>query len=155
MHTGGVLMDQSRASQCVLLIEDDPAAAGAIRQALAHSSTDIFDVKWVKSCREGVEQLTRLGQQGTDGIAAVLTELFLPDSSGIETFDRLFHTAPQIPILILSASKHENAAKLAVQRGAHEYLLKECLDVNSLPKAVGNMMQRAANIEALFEEKER
>jgi diguanylate cyclase (GGDEF)-like protein/PAS domain S-box-containing protein len=148
-------MAQDRATQNVLLIEDDPAAAVTIRQALTHLSEGTFHVEWVRSCSEAVEQLSLRGQQGADGIAAVLTDLFLPDSRGIETFDRLFHAIPQIPILILSASQDEELAKLAVQRGAQEYLLKECLDVESLPKTLSNMIQRAANVEALFEEKER
>lgn len=148
-------MAQGRATQNVLLIEEDPAAAVTIREALTHPSEGAFHVEWVQSCHEAVEHLSLRGQQGTDGIAAVLTNLFLPDSRGIETFDRLFLAIPQIPILILSTSYHEDLAKLAVQRGAQEYIFKECLDVNSLQKTLGNMIQRAANAEALFEEKER
>ena len=149
-------MAQDRANQNVLLIEDDPAAAATIREALTHPHKGRFRVEWLRSCREAVEQLTLRGRQGAaDGIAAVVTNLFLPDSRGIETFDRLFSATPQVPILILSALQHEDLAKLAVQRGAQEYLLKERLDGNSLLKTLGNMIQRAANVEALFEEKER
>jgi diguanylate cyclase (GGDEF)-like protein/PAS domain S-box-containing protein len=50
---------------------------------------------------------------------------------------------------------HENAAKLAVQRGAQDYLLEDHLDSYLLPKALRNMLERASNAEALFREKER
>jgi diguanylate cyclase (GGDEF)-like protein/PAS domain S-box-containing protein len=93
--------------------------------------------------------------QRKGAIDAVLVDLFLPDSRGIETFDRLFRAAPQVPILVLSTSPDEEIAKLAVQRGAQDYLLKARLDSYLLPKALGNMIERAANAEALFEEKER
>jgi diguanylate cyclase (GGDEF)-like protein/PAS domain S-box-containing protein len=93
--------------------------------------------------------------QAVESIGAVLLDLFLPDSAGMETFDRLFHVAPQIPILILTAVQDEDTAKLAVQRGAQEYLLSDRLDAYLLPKAVRSMIERAANMEALFEEKER
>ena len=93
--------------------------------------------------------------QAIEPIGAVLLDLFLPDSAGLETFDRLFHAAPQIPILILTAVQDEDTAKLAVQRGAQEYLLSDRLDAYLLPKAVRSMMERVANMEALFEEKER
>jgi DNA-binding response OmpR family regulator len=93
----------------------------AIRNALTQPGDGGFHVEWVRSCREAVEQLSLRGQQGGGGIAAVLANLFLPDSRGVETFDRLFHAMPQIPILILSASYDEDLAKLAVQRGAQEY----------------------------------
>jgi PAS domain-containing protein len=49
----------------------------------------------------------------------------------------------------------EDIAKMAVRRGAHEYLLQGSLDAYLLPKAVGSMIERAANTEALFGEKER
>ena len=48
-----------------------------------------------------------------------------------------------------------DVAKLAVQRGAQDYLLKARLDSYLLPKALGSMVERAANAEALFDEKER
>ncbi|HLF12016.1 MAG TPA: EAL domain-containing protein, partial [Gammaproteobacteria bacterium] len=82
-------------------------------------------------------------------------DLALPDSHGVETFDRLFLAAPHIPILVLCASADEDVAKLAVQRGAQDYLLKARLDGYLLSKALSSMVERAANAEALFEEKER
>jgi diguanylate cyclase (GGDEF)-like protein/PAS domain S-box-containing protein len=99
--------------------------------------------------------LAREGTKRTDRLAAVLVDLLLPDSNGIETFDRLFRAAPHIPILVLSALPDEDIAKLAVQRGAQDYLLKGRLDSYLLPKTLGCMVDRAANAEALFEEKER
>ena len=84
-----------------------------------------------------------------------MVDLFLPDCHGIETFDRLFHAAPQIPILVLSAAQDEEVAKLAVQHGAQDYLLKSHLDEYLLPKALDSMIERAAIAEALFNEKER
>jgi diguanylate cyclase (GGDEF)-like protein/PAS domain S-box-containing protein len=138
----------------ILLIQDDPVDAKAVRDALNVS----FQVEWVRCCSEGLERLARGGKQkkqGADGIGAVLVDLFLPDSHGIETFDRLFQTAPQIPILVLSAAQDEEVAKLAVQHGAQDYLLKTCIDGYLLPKALGSMVERAAIAEALFDEKER
>ena len=145
-------------SQNILLIQDDPSDAKAVREALINSSDGPFQVEWVRRCSEGLERLAREGKQErqrTDGIAAVLVDLFLPDSHGIETFDRLFRAAPQIPILVLSASQDEDIAKLAVEHGAQDYLLKARLDSYLLPKALRSMIERAANAEALFEEKER
>jgi len=139
-------------AQNILLIQDDPADARAVREALINSSDGPFKVEWVRRCSEGLERLAR---EGTDSITAMLVDLFLPDSHGIETFDRLFLAAPQIPILVLSASQDEDIAKLAVQHGAQDYLLQARLDSYLLPKALGSMVERAANAEALFNEKER
>jgi diguanylate cyclase (GGDEF)-like protein/PAS domain S-box-containing protein len=102
-----------------------------------------------------LERLARDAEQGEDRITAVLVDLFLADSHGVVTFDRLFRVAPQIPIVVLSGSQDEETAKLAVQRGAQDYLLKSNFDADVLPKVLTSILERAANIEALFEEKER
>jgi PAS domain-containing protein len=86
-----------------------------------------------------------------------LQNLLLIQNDGIDATavrDALVNS-PQIPILILSTVQDEDIAKVAVQRGAQEYLLKDRLDAYLLPKAVGRMIERAANTEVLFEEKER
>ena len=88
-------------------------------------------------------------------IAAVLVNLFLPDCDGIQTFDTLFLASPETPILVLSSLTREDSARLAVQRGAQDYLLDDDFDGYLLPKALRNMIERASNIEALFREKER
>jgi diguanylate cyclase (GGDEF)-like protein/PAS domain S-box-containing protein len=144
-------------SKTILLIQNDQRGASFVREALLHSSDGAFQVEWVRLCSEGARRLEedKLGGHGPDAIAAVLVDLFLPDSRGIETFDRLFRLAPQIPILVLSASQDEDVANLAVQRGAQDYLLKARLDGYLLPKTLRSMVERAANAEALFEEKER
>jgi DNA-binding NarL/FixJ family response regulator len=111
-------------------------------------------IEWVRSCAKGLERLDGNSPQ-RDDIVAIFVDLLLPDGKGIDTFDRLFAAAPDIPILILSALRDEETAKLAVQRGAQDYILKSRLDSYVVTKALRNMIERAANSEALFEEKER
>jgi diguanylate cyclase (GGDEF)-like protein/PAS domain S-box-containing protein len=88
-------------------------------------------------------------------IGAVVVDLFLPDSQGIETFDRLRGAALPVPILVLSRSQDEDIARFAVRCGAQDYLLKDRLDGDSLSKAVSNMLERSAQAEALLVESER
>ena len=150
--------DQYVVSKTILLIQEDRQGAKLAREALAAPSDGAFRVEWVRSCSEGLKRLTEKDNAGgrpAEAIDAVLVELFLPDSRGIETFDRLFGVSPQIPILVLSAPQHESVAKLAVERGAQDYLLKAHVDGYLLPKTLRSMFERAANAEALFEEKER
>src|ERR1700730_8335872 len=92
------LMTTSILCQKILLIENDPAVANAIRVALVTPSNGSFDVERVCQLSEGLERLSK------KGIAAVLLELDLPDSHGIETFDKLFAVAPDVPILILGGN---------------------------------------------------
>src|ERR1035438_2958261 len=134
-------------TQRVLLIQSDAAAAKTIVGALSHRSDQPFHVEWVRRCSEGLKRL--------DSMEAILLDLYLPDSQGIETFDRLFRAAPNIPILLLIDPQHEKTAKLAVQCGAQDYLFKDRLDAYLLPKTLGTMIERAAHSEASFDEQER
>jgi diguanylate cyclase (GGDEF)-like protein/PAS domain S-box-containing protein len=139
-------MNSSDKHECVLLIENDPADASAIREILAAGP---LDVEWVRQLSDG---LARLSQAG---IGAVMLNLFLPDSQGIATFDKLFVAAPHVPILILSDSEHEDIAMQSIQRGAQDYTLKRHLDRYSLPRALRNIIERKVLTEALYLEKER
>src|ERR1700724_2109117 len=96
----------------ILLIENDPVGADKIQAALAGTSSGSFDVEWVGELSEGLARLSK------GGIDAVLLELSLPDSHGIETFDKLFIAAPDVPILILGDNANEALAKHAIGRGA-------------------------------------
>ena len=132
----------------ILLIESDPAGADRICAALAETSSGSFDVDWVRQLSEGLARLSK------GGIDAVLLELSLPDSHGIETFDRLFAVAPDVPILILG-NGNEALAKEAVAHGAQDYLLAGHVDSYSLPRALRNAIERKAVEDALYLEKER
>src|ERR1700687_4085338 len=132
----------------ILLIQNDPAAADRIRAALAAAGSGSFDAEWVRHLSEGLERLSK------KGIDAVLLELSLPDNQGLETFDKLFAAAPDVPILILG-NGNEALAKEAVGRGAQDYLLAGPLDSYSLPRALRNAIERKVVEDALYVEKER
>jgi diguanylate cyclase (GGDEF)-like protein/PAS domain S-box-containing protein len=142
-----MLQEALRMSLRILLIQNDATAAVAILGALNHPGDEHFEVEWVRCCADGLERL--------DGAAAILVDLELPDSHGIDTFGRLFAAAPNIPILVLSDPQGEKTAKIAVKCGAQDYLFKACLDDHLLRKAIVSMIERAAYSDALFEEQER
>jgi diguanylate cyclase (GGDEF)-like protein/PAS domain S-box-containing protein len=138
--------------ETILLLQDTAWKAAIVRDLLAQSSEGPFAIEWLRSYAAGLE---RLKDQVKNAIAAVLVDLSIPDGQGLQTFDRIFQASPHIPILVLSNPEHEEVAKQAVQRGAQDYILDDRLDNHSLSKALRNMIERAANAEVLFVEKER
>jgi diguanylate cyclase (GGDEF)-like protein/PAS domain S-box-containing protein len=138
--------------QTILLLQDDAAKAAIIQELLATPSDQPFAVEWIRTCDAALD---RLNDRTKDDMAAILIDLLLPEGQVLETFDRIFQASPHIPILVLGNPEHEGVAKQAVQRGAQDYILDNLLDSHSLSKAVRNMLERAANAEALFVEKER
>jgi diguanylate cyclase (GGDEF)-like protein/PAS domain S-box-containing protein len=139
-------------SQNILVILAEAAEAEAVRRSLSNSRDGPFNVEWVSQCAAAIE---RLGDPRKGEVTAIVVGLFLADSQGIETFDALFRAQPEIPILILSHLRDEAVARLAVRRGAQDYLLEERLDDYSMPRALASMLERSAHAEALFLERER
>ena len=133
----------------VLLITNNPADAKLIRESLEGAPGGSFEVEWVGRLSDGIDRLQR-GQS-----TAVILDLSLPDSQGIEAFDRVSAAAPRVPILILSGPEEEEAAKRAVQHGAQDYLPRDRLDSYTLPRAVQSVIALKIAAEALVGNRER
>jgi diguanylate cyclase (GGDEF)-like protein/PAS domain S-box-containing protein len=124
--------------ECVLLIDAQADDAARILDELRSAPDERFQVEWVTELSSGIERLR------SGGVAAVVLDLTLPDSHGVETFDKLFEAAPRVPILILSGADAEEMAKQAVQRGAQDYLVKNQADGYRLRRTVRTMIDRRA-----------
>jgi len=131
--------------QRLILVLADPDDAKAIGAALCSSRDSLFTVEWVGSCCDAIERLTGPGR---DAISGVVTALDLPDSQGLETFERLYRASSRHPILVVGRCPEEEVARQAVRRGAQDYLLLERLDAYSLPKAVDSMLDRVVHAAA-------
>jgi len=133
------------------LISDAPDAK-TVRDALLRSSDGLFNVDWVRSRADGLARLTRTTALD---VTAVLADLYLPDSSGLDTFAQLHGAAPQIPLLVLIDAQHEAVARVALRQGAHDYFLKGHRDDWLLAKALHTIVERHAFAAELFDEQDR
>ena len=133
----------------VLLVEDDPADAKLILEALAGSVGQAFVVDCVQQLAQAV---ARLGKAAFD---VVLLDLTLPDGQGIAVFDQIFLAAPRALILVLSGASDDELAHQAVLRGAHDYFTKGHVDAHWLPHALRYTMERKASQEAMRVSEER
>jgi diguanylate cyclase (GGDEF)-like protein/PAS domain S-box-containing protein len=122
--------------QCVLLIEADPNVAAGILAELNSATEGGYHVEWFTDLSSGIERL-RKGEVG-----AVVLDLTLPDSHGVETFEKLFQAASRVPVLILSDVDAEELARQAVERGAQDYVVKNQSVGHRLRAVVRTMIDR-------------
>ena len=127
----------------VLLIEDDPADARLIREALSAEVDSPFRVEWVTLLSAGLERLSK------EGVDVVMLDLSLPDVQGIEAVDQVCLAAPDLLILVLSGLTDEEVARQALQRGAYDYFSKGHVDAHWLPRALRYVIARKAALDAL------
>jgi Flp pilus assembly CpaE family ATPase len=118
-----------------LLIEDNPADVELASMLLTAKANE-FRLESRERLSSGLERLA----QG--GIDIVLLDLSLPDSQGIQTFERLHEAAPSLPVVIMSGLDDEQTAIHAVETGAQDYLVKGQLNATSLSRALVFAMQR-------------
>ena len=133
----------------VLVVGNDPAVAATIRDALAPPGNERCSTIWVRSLSAGVARL------GEGGIDAIVLDLFLPDSHGIDSFDEIYLAARRVPILVLETSDADDIARQAVQRGAKDRMPRKHIDRDSFPWVLRHILECATMDDALFVERER
>ncbi len=98
----------------ILIAEDEPAIADAVRYALRAEG---FDVEAVTDGEAALDAVRR------NGYDVLVLDLMLPGVSGIEVCRRL-RTESAIPILMLTARTSEVDRVLGLEAGADDYVAK-------------------------------
>ncbi len=98
----------------ILLIEDDARLAGMVRDYLGESG---FDVTIAGTGNEG------LALQKEHGFDAIILDLMLPDSDGLEVC-RTLRATDSVPILMLTAKGDPMDRVVGLELGADDYLPK-------------------------------
>lgn len=120
----------------VLLVEDNAADARLIQESLAERSDEPFDLETVDTLKTGLERLA------AGGIDAMLLDLGLPDSFGVETFARAKARAMGVAIIILTGLNDDSLALKLVQGGAQDFVAKVDVSGNNLTRAILYAVER-------------
>jgi PAS domain S-box-containing protein len=102
----------------ILLVEDNPGDIRLLQEYLKEGSACRFQVTQAGRLSMGLE---RLAEARFD---AVLLDLSLPDSQGLDTLLRLHEAAEDMPIVVLTGIEDEALGVRLIQAGAQDYLVK-------------------------------
>ena len=122
----------------ILMVEDNPGDARLLRELLlgVRSSVEVFQLVLVDRLASALESL---GQGSFD---AVLLNLSLPDSQGIETLTRVHAAKPSMPIVVLTSLGDELLGLQLLQAGAQEYLVKAEMTASLLRRSLRYAVER-------------
>jgi signal transduction histidine kinase/GGDEF domain-containing protein len=121
----------------VLVIEDNPGDFRLIQEMLLEAKDKSFNVELAKNLSKALERL----KQG--GIDVVMSDLGLPDSQGLTTFEQLHNNSPEVPIVILTSTyADETTAVEAVSKGAQDYLVKGQVDGKLVSRVLRYAVER-------------
>ncbi len=127
----------------VLVIEDSEDFTLFIRRILEKAEGHWISISTADRLSAG---LASVANEDPD---IVLLDLTLPDSSGLDTFDRVNQAAPDVPIVVMSGVDDENISFDAVQRGAQDYLVKSNISPNTLSRALRYAIERKRSQEQI------
>jgi signal transduction histidine kinase len=129
----------------VLLVEDNPGDARLIRELLKDAKVRHFSLAHADRLSTGVERAAE------GGIDAILLDLSLPDSYGLETVSKIYPYARGVPILVLTGFDGETVGLEAVQQGAQDYLVKGQIDGQLLARSILYAIERKVQEDQLRE----
>jgi PAS domain S-box-containing protein len=127
----------------VLLIEDNPADAMLLKESLNADPLADFQLTVVEQLKQGLAKLK------TDRFDVLLLDLGLPDSQGLQTFEKAHAEFPELPVVVLSGMTDELLALQAVQAGAQDYLVKGEAGWNVGPRAIRYAIERSQSQSAM------
>jgi signal transduction histidine kinase len=116
MHTA---VNQSVARLNVLLVEDNPGDADLVRERLDEARAPIFDITRAITLAQATHVLSH------EIVDAVILDLNLPDSYGIDTVRRIVFLRSNAPIIVVSGKVTEELRTEALKEGAEEMFSKD------------------------------
>ena len=120
----------------VLLVEDNPGDARLVETLLGEVGAIRFAISQVGTLESALEHLDEAG------FDVVLLDLSLPDSSGLETVERVRERTPYVPIVILSGQDDEETALRSLESGAEDYLVKGHGGGEAMSRSIRYALQR-------------
>jgi len=131
----------------ILLVEDHAGDERLIREVLRADAS--VELETARTLREGIETCTRCH------FDAVLLDLALPDSRGLETVLRLQKAAPRVAVVVLTGRDDGELALEAAKAGAQDYLVKGRVDLDLLRRSVRYAIARKSAEAQLQESRQR
>ncbi len=120
----------------VLIIEDNPDDVFILK-------TNFEDFEFAKFDISYTDRLTEVAElKKHHKFDAILLDLTLPDSTGIDTFNSVYKTFPEAPIVVMTGLTDSELAVKMVKMGAQDYLVKGVGDPSSVARSILYAIER-------------
>ncbi len=120
----------------VLLIDEDPQSTIFLQSVPERTMADHFDIAHAGTLRDAKQHL------GAQAVDIILLDLYLPDSSGLDTLRALIQLQLNIPIVIYSHRENLELAMETMREGADDFLSKSNIDERTLVRTLRFTLER-------------
>ena len=126
-----------------LLVESERQGRLEFKEALSNLGEGHLDLEAAYTLASALERLSR------GGLDLLFLDLYLPDSDGIATFERVHAFAPHVPVVVVAETYDEEVALATVQAGAQDVLVREVMSPEMVMRAARYAMERHRLVSAL------
>ena len=127
----------------VLIIEDNPGDQLLLQEDLINTNLSIANIVTVGKLADAFSCLKE------QTFSIIFLDLFLPDSSGMESFNQLINFNCKTPVVISSGLTDTEVALKAISSGAQDFLIKGEYSYALLEKVVRYSIERKKNLEVI------
>jgi putative nucleotidyltransferase with HDIG domain len=114
-----------------MVVEDDPAIRAMLQKFLTRLGHEVTPA---------ADTATALAEVARRKLSCIVLDVGLPDGSGIDLVSQLIALEPNVAIIMLTGFNDAEAAALAMQHGAMEYLVKP-VEMAHLERAIGRAIE--------------
>jgi DNA-binding NtrC family response regulator len=122
----------------ILLIDDDPGVSEVINLLLEREG---YGVHMASTVRSSVDQI------GSVDFDLVVTDLKLPDGTGLDIISAIRARRPALPIIMITSYSSVESAVAALRGGAADYVIKP-FDNNDFLRAVARALKERRRVAA-------
>ena len=124
------------AANKLLLVEDDPADSGRIRELFEKQCPRDVELTHVRNMQDARSFLAK------EAVDVILLDMCLPDASGLDTLRQAHEAAPGTSLVVLAAQEDQSLVAQALQQGAQDFLVKGHINVQALPAILNHAVER-------------
>ncbi len=120
----------------IVVVDDNPGDLNLAVERLVEAPESGLDIVSAETLREALDVLA--GAQ----VDALILDLNLPDSQGIETFRRLHALRQEIPVIIVSGAVDDELRRIAIAEGAEDVIAKDEMNNRLFGRSVLYVIER-------------
>lgn len=120
----------------VLLVEHEPLLARVTGQMLTKSASSRHALTHCRTLAAALERLR------TEDFDIVLLDLNLPDSNARDGLQSVLAEAPEVPVVVLTATQSYESGPEAIKLGAQDFLVKGDFNFLALDRAIAYAIER-------------
>lgn len=122
----------------ILYVEDEYAHVVLTQRSLEENFSSEFELLHAETIAKGLDIL-----DSHPDIELILTDLRLPDGSGLDLLDKINRRGMPIAVVLVTGQGDEENAVAALKAGAADYLVKQSDYLLRLPVAISNAVARS------------